>query len=195
MPSGRKVQTHCKLGHLKTKPKKDGFLYCKICTKVNNEKAKFRRFGLTEPLFVLKKIQQKDSCPCGVTFGVGQKYGPRIDHDHNCCPPTHSCGLCVRGLLCFRCNIVLGMLDENPKLLPEYLNNYLNAYKDRRDSGDDGYLKTGLLTPTDCGNLILAAQEVDGTQRGSDKFLELCERLFINKLAEKSETERLLKIR
>lgn len=38
-----------------------------------------------------------------------------VDHDHACCPPTSdwrkSCGKCIRGLLCRRCNFRLGMLE------------------------------------------------------------------------------------
>jgi hypothetical protein len=52
-----------------------------------------------------------------------------------------------------------------------------------------------ILTPAEQCNLLLAAQEIDGTEKGSNKFLERCERIFITKLAEKSETERLLRIR
>lgn len=36
-----------------------------------------------------------------------------VDHDHACCPDTaHSCGKCVRGLLCGKCNRMLGFIEE-----------------------------------------------------------------------------------
>lgn len=37
-----------------------------------------------------------------------------VDHDHNCCPGVHSCGQCVRGLICHQCNIAAGMLGDDP---------------------------------------------------------------------------------
>jgi hypothetical protein len=40
-----------------------------------------------------------------------------VDHDHNCCPGKRSCGGCIRGLLCGRCNRLLGMAKDDPEIL------------------------------------------------------------------------------
>jgi|ERR1035437_6000354 hypothetical protein len=40
-----------------------------------------------------------------------------IDHDHNCCSGAASCGKCVRGLLCRRCNTGLGQFKDSIRLL------------------------------------------------------------------------------
>ena len=43
----------------------------------------------------------------------------QIDHDHRHCPGTEGCRLCIRGLLCPKCNSGLGWIgDRNiPRLL------------------------------------------------------------------------------
>ena len=51
-----------------------------------------------------------------------------VDHNHNCCSGKKSCGKCVRGLLCHRCNLVLGHLKDDPDLLrnaASYIERYI----------------------------------------------------------------------
>ena len=36
-----------------------------------------------------------------------------VDHDHACCPGRKTCGQCVRGILCHRCNAGLGYFRDN----------------------------------------------------------------------------------
>jgi hypothetical protein len=46
-----------------------------------------------------------------------------VDHDHSCCPAlSTSCGKCVRGLLCFGCNTLVGRVEEFRESLSSYLN-------------------------------------------------------------------------
>ena len=50
-----------------------------------------------------------------------------IDHNHNCCQSSRSCGKCVRGVLCHHCNSALGLLkDDKNKILN--LLQYVNSF-------------------------------------------------------------------
>ncbi len=63
---------------------------------------------------------QKGLCAaCGVAmFPKGRELlSAVVDHDHACCPDSKSCGGCVRGLVHWRCNMVLGYVNDNPQIL------------------------------------------------------------------------------
>ena len=40
-----------------------------------------------------------------------------VDHDHQCCPGKSSCGKCIRGLICSRCNRGLGAFRDDRRVI------------------------------------------------------------------------------
>jgi hypothetical protein len=36
-----------------------------------------------------------------------------VDHDHACCDGPTSCGKCVRGFICSKCNRLLGCAEDS----------------------------------------------------------------------------------
>jgi hypothetical protein len=70
--------------------------------------------------------QQGGKCATCRTDEPGAK-GWVIDHDHSCCPEAgRSCGDCIRGILCSRCNLTLGLVNDDPDIL-DSLKQYLAA--------------------------------------------------------------------
>jgi hypothetical protein len=86
-------------------------------TKVYRARANLKRYGVTFEQYDELLAQQGGGCAiCGGTtpYGRGRFH---VDHDHTCCPGQYSCGKCVRGLLCGRCNPGLGAFQDSPSLL------------------------------------------------------------------------------
>lgn len=84
----------------------------------------YRRYKLTPEQYSAKLAEQGGGCAiCGI-FETPM----HVDHDHACCNlKKKSCGKCVRGLLCSRCNLALGYVRENlmiVKALDEYLHKW-----------------------------------------------------------------------
>ena len=72
------------------------------------------QYGISYDKYLEILKNQNNSCAiCNKNFNDVSK-NPHIDHDHSCCNDSgKSCGTCVRGLLCNRCNTLLGMaLDD-----------------------------------------------------------------------------------
>jgi hypothetical protein len=86
----------------------------------------------------LDALQDYQEHGCGI---CGDKKmdarSPAIDHDHSCCPGRNVCGKCVRGALCYRCNLTLGFYETNPAFLisaGRYLDSYRNANAERKEA-------------------------------------------------------------
>lgn len=65
------------------------------------------------------------SRPCAL---CGSFESPSIDHDHSCCDGAKSCGKCVRGTLCHKCNRGLGQFNDDQDLLKKALDYLKKGY-------------------------------------------------------------------
>lgn len=81
------------------------------------DKMREQRFNLTREEFDAMFAAQGERCAiCGGTE-PGSTYW-NVDHDHTCCPQAGiSCGKCIRGILCSRCNHGIGHMSDDPDRL------------------------------------------------------------------------------
>jgi len=126
---------------VKDKSMKSGYAnLCKSCNsnrmqkhqKNNPEmfKKRLKRYniskhGISESQYLDILNAQNESCAICQKHHLFFKRGLYIDHDHLCCPSSHSCGKCVRGLLCSSCNFLIGNAVDDIKILKHaiiYLN-------------------------------------------------------------------------
>lgn len=85
--------------------------------RANSRKQLLRRYGLTLAQYEALLAAQGGACAICRSLTPGKRSW-HIDHDHECCPGTmHSCGRCVRGLLCHNCNLMLGHAGDSAELL------------------------------------------------------------------------------
>jgi hypothetical protein len=118
----------------KNRGAKDGLqAYCKPCTsaQVNgrlkgpdrervlriNRNSRFKRvYGITHDEYDEMLAWQRGRCwICQEPPSDDRRLA--VDHDHACCPGEKSCGKCIRGLLCRRCNQAIGLFKENVDLI------------------------------------------------------------------------------
>jgi hypothetical protein len=139
-------KTHCKYGHayvegsfsvVYRKPQDYSYRCCLICRRAQVKNAhQKRRYNITNEDRAAMFIAQGSRCAVCKAIVPNSKRGWSTDHDHACCPGK-SCGKCVRGILCYNCNIALGQVDDNIDTLYaliEYLKRTKNGgYK----HGDD----------------------------------------------------------
>lgn len=75
-------------------------------------------------------LAQGSSCGVCDTPLVSGKYV--VDHDHDCCPGSKTCGRCIRGILCSPCNLQLGVMGDTKDKIMENVERFLR-YLDKGD--------------------------------------------------------------
>lgn len=93
-------------------------------------KKRKRKYAISQHGITLEKYDeilksQNNSCAICKAKASNFKRFLYIDHDHSCCPGQFSCGKCIRGLLCYNCNFMIGLSKDNEKTL-KYAIIYLN---------------------------------------------------------------------
>lgn len=79
-------------------------------------------YGITVDQYEARLKLQGGRCAICRTDEPGGRWGTfSVDHDHSCCAGKRSCGKCLRGLLCSRCNTVLGMVNDRIDVLKSAL--------------------------------------------------------------------------
>lgn len=73
------------------------------------------KYGITPER--LDEMLDAQSWKCAICFAAIDQGTAHIDHDHGCCSSVKACADCVRGLLCNRCNAMLGMAQDDPSRL------------------------------------------------------------------------------
>lgn len=91
------------------------------------------RNGISLEEYEERLAEQDGKCAiCQTMSPGGRSKHFHIDHDHRCCPDKKRrlCGRCIRALLCWRCNIVMGLAEDDTELL-RHMIAYLEQYRMR----------------------------------------------------------------
>lgn len=89
------------------------------CRKVDPAKKRAQhlksRYGLSVESYSLLLEMQDNKCAiCLETFNET----PHVDHNHKCCSGEKiTCGKCVRGLLCAKCNLMIGFAERKNDII------------------------------------------------------------------------------
>lgn len=86
-------------------------------TLINRIKTLKRFYNITLDQYDSILESQGGGCAlCGVT-SEKNGWSLSVDHDHSCCDGRISCGKCVRGVLCNKCNLSLRRMVKTPEML------------------------------------------------------------------------------
>jgi hypothetical protein len=86
------------------------------------------RYGKPAGWYAEQLAAQGGVCAiCGAS-PASAKRAFAVDHDHACCPGRHTCGNCVRGILCVQCNTALASVESNDDWIAKVLR-YLERHR------------------------------------------------------------------
>lgn len=93
--------------------------------KVTKDSQKLKRHGISQSVydFMLARYEGK----CWICL---ESAATCIDHDHSCCSGVNGCEKCVRGVLCGKCNFLLGNAKDDFSILLDAIH-YLESASEK----------------------------------------------------------------
>ena len=83
-----------------------------------------KKYGIN--LEQYNEMLAKQEGKCAICLFVYEK-PLTVDHDHLCCPGEVTCGKCIRGLLCGKCNLGISYFNENIEVIERAIT-YVKLY-------------------------------------------------------------------
>lgn len=90
----------------------------------------------------------KQNGRCKICDKKPSKVKLAVDHDHDCCNGQRSCGRCVRGLLCRRCNMGIGIFYDDSNLIESAVA-YVKEWEDKQT----------MISCSQCGYTVRVAKK------------------------------------
>jgi len=122
--------------NIKKERKKRSLYYIKNANKIKERKL-LLFYNIDLNIYNLMLKTQNYSCAICKNKAVLHKskkyYMLCVDHNHNCCPYKKTCGKCIRGLLCDRCNRAIGSFKDSPSVLSAAAK-YLKSYEKTQEN-------------------------------------------------------------
>jgi len=98
------------------KPLKRDRSWCQACLKEHGLVTNLYKYKMTPEDYLA--IFEKQGGVCAICKNPERdKRRLAVDHDHSCCSGVNTCGKCVRGLICHRCNMGMGAMNDDPEIV------------------------------------------------------------------------------
>lgn len=90
--------------------------YCRPCKTKVGINSNLKKKGLDMESY--SDMEKSQNGVCAICKNPeSKKRRLSVDHDHECCPGSGSCGKCIRGLLCSNCNTAIGLMKDSVETL------------------------------------------------------------------------------
>jgi hypothetical protein len=108
-PACRETHYQCERCHVFLD--RDSGRVTRRCQRCERDRKLLSLYGIT--LDELEAMIEFQGGGCSICRRPVDLTSAHVDHDHACCPGQRTCGKCLRGVLCYLCNVGIGNFLED----------------------------------------------------------------------------------